>query len=134
MDFRPTSDEQRAWWRIVASLIAFAGLAEQAACRSWPVRWLVLSILGLAEDIVADLVFDAAGLPPPDFRESPAGHTPGDALVLAARFMALAVLLTGLIRESAWHDRWRAPRRLASGGYTPEGPMRGFAPGLNDTS
>jgi hypothetical protein len=114
MDFRPTSDEERAWWRIVASLLAFAGLAERAAYHSMPVRWLVLSILRLAEAVVEDVVLDAAGLPQSDADDlTRAGQSPEDALALAARFLALAAMLAGLIRATNWHDRWPSPRRPA---------------------
>src|SRR5690606_37015400 len=99
----------------VARLVAFAEIAERAAYRSAPVRWLVLWIVRHAEAIMEDVVLDAAGLPPADARDIAAGgHAPEDALALAAHLMALAALLAGLIRATNWHEPWPAPRRRSS--------------------
>ena len=45
------SRHHEALRRIVALLLALAGLAEQAACRSWPVRRVVLWLLRPAERV-----------------------------------------------------------------------------------
>jgi hypothetical protein len=82
--------------RIAALLLSLAGLAERAATRSAPVRFIVLWLLRQAEGVAADFVADTTpqipiwdGQPAPDH----SGHTPADALALALslRLLALAV-------------------------------------------
>lgn len=82
--------------RIAALLLSLAGLAERAAIRSAPVRFIVLWILRQAETVAADFVADTTpGMPIWDGQSSPdcSGHTPADALALALslRLLALAV-------------------------------------------
>jgi hypothetical protein len=53
--------------RIIARLVSFAALAERAAGRCFPVRWLVLAILRHAEGATLGYLADTTGLtgPPP---------------------------------------------------------------------
>ena len=72
--------EERRLERIVALLVALAALAEAAAGRSFPVRWLVLLYLRRAEGVAHDFVAASAGLALPGLRvrpetgSGPAGH------------------------------------------------------------
>jgi hypothetical protein len=78
--------------RIVALLFALADLAERAALRSAPVRWVVLWFLWHADAVARDHI---AGYPsktagehlPPAFR---CGYGPDDAMNLAVSLRALA--------------------------------------------
>jgi hypothetical protein len=90
--------------RIVALLLALAGLAERASVRSDAVRWSVLWLLrpaeAIARDYVAGLTRDA-GLAihyAPDWA-APAGHGPADAMCLADTFRALAAALSILVEQ-----------------------------------
>jgi HAMP domain-containing protein len=77
-------EERAALGRIVALLIALAGLAERAAGRSAIVRALVLGFLRRAEIVAREFVDgDLTSIPPAD-------GTPADALRLAASLRALA--------------------------------------------
>ena len=95
---------------IARTLLALALLAERAAGRSFPVRFLVLVLLGRAEAIArayvartsATLIAEAveAGYPCPDLPDlacldEPTGHHYGaaDAVLLALRLRILAAVL-----------------------------------------
>ncbi len=90
--------------RLAAVVLSFAGLAENAATRSAPVRFVVLFILRLAEGLVVDLV---AGMDPDaadwhaqhtmDF----SGNTAADALALALSFRLLAVVVQAVATDAA---------------------------------
>jgi hypothetical protein len=123
--------------RIIALLVSLAILAERAAERSLPVRWLVLWILRRAETVVEDFVFDETGLPPPALEGiAPAGNGPNDALRLAARFRALAAALVLLLPLAGMFGRGISRRRLAIGHCAPgcRRPADGCAREPNDTS
>ncbi len=90
--------------RIVALLLALAGLAEQAACRSWPVRRIVLWLLRPAERaaraFAAEVGCAATPLVPveplaPDTDDGRSG-----AARLARRFRALAAAFSTLIHQA----------------------------------
>jgi hypothetical protein len=90
---------------IARTLLALAFLAERTAGRSFPVRFLVLSILFRAEAIARIFVTrsmeaDCPGLPCPDllcFAEQPARHHgAADAGLLALRLRMLAAVLAVL--------------------------------------
>lgn len=97
--------------RIVALLLALAGLAERAAGRSAPVRFIVLWILGQADAVVRNFV---AGRDPnipgeplsPESMTVCRGHDSADALALAASLRALALIVRAM---AAQMNRW--PRR-----------------------
>lgn len=78
---------------IVLLLLALAGLADRAAGRSRPVRWLVLWSLWHAHDVAPDFVagsaWSVAGRSP---ALATVGHgdDPADAMNLAASLRALA--------------------------------------------
>ena len=92
--------DDRTLRRITAMLVALAALAEQAAVRSFPVRFLVLCILRHAEAVAWGFVADATGATRPVPGEvPPAGNGPADAILLAARFAALAAALAILLRS-----------------------------------
>jgi hypothetical protein len=90
--------EQDTLKRIIALLFALAVLAERAAGRSRPVRWLVLWILRHAETVVREFV-TGSPLKAAGSRRSPAstavrhGHDPADAMTLAASLRSLALLV-----------------------------------------
>lgn len=89
---------------IVLFLLALADLAERAAGRSRPVRWLVLWRLGRAHDVARDFVAGSAGNAAGRHR-SPAltrvrrGYDPADAMKLASSLRALA----RMVRTMAAH-------------------------------
>lgn len=86
--------------KIAALLVSLSLVAERAAGRSFPVRWLVLAILRRAEAVAtafAAATAEAAGATEADFPwlDEPAecGASPLDAAWLALRFRLLAALL-----------------------------------------
>ncbi|HHZ08817.1 MAG TPA: hypothetical protein GX405_08585 [Rhizobiales bacterium] len=85
---------------IAAILLGLALLAERAAARSFPVRFLVLAILSRAEAIAWCFVAReiAAGWPDTPCLDEPpaAGHGPTDALLVALRLRMLAAALGAL--------------------------------------
>ncbi len=90
--------DERTLRRILALLVAFAGLAERAAGRSLPVRWLILAILRHAEGVALGYFSEATGLDRACFVDDPEpGSRPDDAALLAWRFRALAALLGALL-------------------------------------
>ena len=92
--------DDRTLRRIISMLVALAALAEQAAVRSFPVRFLVLCILRHAEIEASTFMADATGMTRPVSGEIPAaGNGPSDAMLLAARLRALAAALAILLRS-----------------------------------
>lgn len=83
-------------------LVALALLAERAAGRCLPVRWLVLCLLRRAEIAVFAFVAEETGWEWP-FPGEPgeAGNGPADALFLGARLRALAALLDAMLAWAA---------------------------------
>jgi hypothetical protein len=81
--------------RIAALLFALAGLAERAAVRSLPVRWIVLWCLALADAVARDFVARSVpnamnGFRAPVLIQAHYGSGPADALNLAASLNDLA--------------------------------------------
>ena len=99
--------DDRTLRRIIALLVSFAALAESAATRSLPVRWLVLAILRYAEAVALDHVTEATQL---DFSaladERTLGHDAYDAALLAWRLRTLASLLRTLLEPARHPDDW----------------------------
>jgi hypothetical protein len=137
MDGQAGRGGERILRRIIALLVSLAVLAERAAERSLPVRWLVLWILRRAETVVEDFVFDETGMPPPAMEGfAPIGNGPDDALALAARFKALAAALCALLPLACPFDRHRRRRGVAFGHFAPGRgcPSGGWTPRPYDTS
>ena len=103
--------------RIVALLAALAGLAEMAAGRSFPVRFMVLAILRPAEAIARDHVAGATRLSLPASEDFPAGNGAADAMLLAARLRMLAAAIEAVLRLFSLF-----------GGARPAGRFRPVAP------
>jgi hypothetical protein len=107
--------------RIIALLVAFAGLAERAAGRCFPIRFLVFVVLWRAEAVARDCVegvLEAAGL----CLDDPLilAHAP-DGAALAARFRLLAEILDALPLEwvAAADDAGPRPGAAKAGGCPP---------------
>ena len=99
MDVHAAMGNDRTLRRIMTMLVALAALAEQAAVRSFPVRFLTLCILRHAEVVAWAFVADATGTTRSVPGEVPAaGNGPSDAMLLAARLRALAAALACLLR------------------------------------
>ncbi len=90
--------------RVVALLLALAGVAERAACRSWPVRRIVLWLLRPAERAARALAAQAGCPASPLFpaeRLAPdTDDDPGGAARLARQFRALAAAFSALIHRA----------------------------------
>ncbi|MDP3898829.1 MAG: hypothetical protein Q8Q62_19330 [Mesorhizobium sp.] len=105
---------------IVLLLLALAGLAERAAGRSLPVRWLVLWSLWHAHDVARDFV---AGFPWSVAGRSPAlaaaavGDDPAGAMHLASSLRALA----RMVRTMAARARLSILQRGAASGRSRDG-------------
>lgn len=91
-------ENRRTLQRIAATLLALAFLAERAAGRSFPVRFLVLAILRRAEAVAQAFVAGEIGADCPDMPclagPSPIRGSPADAETLALRLRMLSALLT----------------------------------------
>ena len=105
--------------RIAAMLLALATLAERAAGRSRPVRWLVLWALSRAEAaasaFVAEndpLAIEYSTLQPPDGAD--------EAIRLAESFRVLAAALFALAHQAQRLAR-RQPSRSPDPGWLPGG-------------
>mgnify|MGYP001403954652 CR=1 FL=1 len=98
---------------IATTLLSLALLAERAAGRSLPVRFLVLALLGRAEAIARGFVAravqaDCPELPVPDlpFLDEPLGlhYGAADAALLALRLRMLAAVLAALAGADGCSD------------------------------
>jgi hypothetical protein len=92
--------------RIAALLLSLAVLAERAASRSAPVRFIVLWILRRAEAVAADFVAGTEtyeALLDDQWTIAPdrSGHTPADALALALSLRLLALGVQAMAAEAA---------------------------------
>jgi hypothetical protein len=100
MDWKQAIEEERAaLMRLVALLVALAGLAELAAGRSPVVRCFVLWILRRAETAAREFV--GAGERVASMPVGPAGSRPADAMRLAASLRALARQLERQLKRQA---------------------------------
>lgn len=89
---------ERMLLRIAALLVAFSLLAERAAGRSFPVRFLVLAILRRAEAVARALVALETGADGPCLEEPLAfSYRVVDAAWLALRFRLLAAILVDVV-------------------------------------
>ncbi len=137
MDVQAAIGGGRRLRRIMALLVSLAGLAERAASRSLPVRWLVLWLLRQAESVAEAFVFEETGLPlPPVEGFAAEGFGREDALHLAARFRALAAWLGALLAVACLFGRRPARQDIA---FCSVAPGSGHLPGgrrpmPNDTS
>ena len=105
--------DRRTLRRIAALLLALAMLAERAAGRSFPVRFLVLSILCRAEAVARGFVAEATQSDWPWLEEPPGMRaSPADAAVLALRLRMLAAVL-GVLSGAPGRSAGGAPRRPA---------------------
>ena len=129
--------------RIIARLVSFAALAERAAGRCFPVRWLVLAILRHAEGATLGYLVDTTGLDwAASFEDDPeAGSDPAAALILAWRFRMLAELLGAPLPPEGRFDHragWTTRRDAARQGLTPAvwlfALRNGHRPAFHDTS
>jgi hypothetical protein len=90
---------------IAALLLSLAGLAEHAATRSAPVRFIVLWLLRRAEEVAAEFVGARpsvcvwAGQDPCAPDET--GHGPAEALALALSLRLLALAVQAMADEAA---------------------------------
>lgn len=83
---------------IIALLVSLASVADAAAGRAFPIRWLVLAILRRAECAAQVYVAEATQMEWADLEvEMEAGVDPGDAALLAWRFRWLAAVLGALL-------------------------------------
>lgn len=83
--------------RIVTTLVALARLAQGAAGLSFPLRFVLLAILRLAESVARKFVIEEMGAD--WFAEDPQfQNRSADATLLAMRFCALAEALVVLFR------------------------------------
>ena len=132
--------EERTLRRIIATLVALAVLAERAALRSFPVRWLVLSILRYAETVAQAFVVENAPWAWPYLENEPeAGSSPMDAVLLGQRLRMLAAVLGALLPAEDRRDGWSSGRDLArhclaSGVFLVIVLPNGRQPAFHDTS
>ncbi|HHZ11035.1 MAG TPA: hypothetical protein GX405_19885 [Rhizobiales bacterium] len=101
MDGGMDGRNERMLLKIAALLVSLSLVAERAAGRSLPVRFLVLSILGQAEAIARAFVLRETQIDWPDWTalaDAPefCGH-PADAASLALRLRLLAVMLADVV-------------------------------------
>ncbi|WP_187968648.1 hypothetical protein [Aquibium microcysteis] len=105
--------------RIIATLVALAGLADAAAGRAHPVRWLVLFFLRRGERVALDHVAWELGVKPAVLAAElapaagPGDAGPMDAVLMAWRLRWLAMVLGALLERSGGRDR--VPGRTACG-------------------
>jgi hypothetical protein len=115
---------ERTIRRIIALLVAFAGLAGRAADRNYPVRFVLLLVLRHAEEIARDYVAGVMlvdGLWFDDGMECTS--SPEDAALLAERFRLLAEQLVGFLEPELRfgaplprRERTPAPAQRRAGG------------------
>ncbi len=114
--------DRRTLRGIARTLLALALLAERAAGRAFPVRFLVLSILWRAEAVARAFVAGATGADGPDvpcFAEPPAMHYgAADAEVLALRLRMLAAVL-GVLSGADGRSAGRPDSRASGPGGAP---------------
>ena len=136
MNVHAATVDERMLRRVMALLVSFAAMAEQAATRSGPVRWFVLVLLRYAEAVSESYVLEAAGMPLSELEGiAPIGSDPDDALRLAARFYALAAALCTLLPLGDLFDRQRERPGLTSHAIPGSGCRPGGTkPKPNDTS
>jgi hypothetical protein len=117
--------DDRRLRRIIALLVSLAGLAEQAAGRCYPLRFIVLLVLRRAQSAACDYVADAALLDGLWFDDGMQdGCRPEDAVLLGQRFRWLAAVVAGLLSPAGQFGGSHGacdPTRPASCRATPGG-------------
>lgn len=101
--------------RIVAVLLALAGLAERAGARCFPVRILALAIVARAEWPVRAFLADTVGADWP-FDDAPLTVRGcfGEAAVIALRLRMLAAAVAALLQAECLADCCRIARPLTA--------------------
>jgi hypothetical protein len=132
--------DDRTLRRVIALLVALAALAERAAGRFFPVRWLVLCVLRRAEVVGRDFVIETAPWAWPYLEDAlEPGSSPMDAVLLGQRLRMLAAVLRALLAPIDPLDGWRSGRDGARhcpapfAGRRPVAP-NGRRPAFHDTS
>jgi len=130
----------RALPKIAALLVALAIIAERAAGRSFPVRFIVLCFLQRAEAVARAFVADETGLDWSWFDDAPeTGWHPAEAARLALRFRLLAAALDmvcaalGADGFNSHADDTTPPRRARHRSPQPPVPVA-WPPLAHDTS
>ncbi|HHZ08552.1 MAG TPA: hypothetical protein GX405_07205, partial [Rhizobiales bacterium] len=98
MDGGMDGRNDRMLLKIAALLVSLALVAERAAGRSFPVRFLVLAVLSRAEAIARSFVARETQIDWPDWAKAPEfrGH-PVDAASLALKLRLLARILADVV-------------------------------------
>ena len=113
MDGDETLDE-RTLRRIIALLVSFAALAERAAGRSFPIRWLVLTLLRYVYSVALGYVIESAPWAWPYLEDAAEpGSGPMDAVLLGQRLRMLAAVLGALLPPDGMGRGWTASRDVA---------------------
>lgn len=121
---RQIERERAVLERIVALLLALAGMAEYACALPAPARIRLLAILGFGEEAARDLVVALTpGATADDPASPPAGHADG----LAARFRVLALVLATLLATARQLAGVLAHGRRHGLPVPPRGPARPIA-------
>ncbi|APH71483.1 hypothetical protein [Aquibium oceanicum] len=99
--------DDRTLRRLAALLVAMAVLSERAAARSFPVRWIVLSLLRVGAAVTETFVVEVTQLewPCPDGAWDFRGDVL-DAAWLALRLRALAAVIEALAGLPSGVDAW----------------------------
>jgi hypothetical protein len=97
--------DDRTIRRIIALLVALAGLADRAAARSFPIRFLLLAILRRAERPVRGFVAEVTQHDWLHDEDPHFGNRPEDALTLAALLRAFAALLETVLPQGTAPER-----------------------------
>ena len=125
---------------IIALLLSLASVADAAAGRAFPIRWLVLAILRRGERAAQAYVAEVTQMEWADLEgEMEAGVDPGDAALLAWRFRWIAAVLGALLdqrggTDGAAHRLDRTSRALAPHVRQSLATLGGGSPWPNDTS
>ncbi len=98
--------------RVIALLVLLAGVADEAAGRSFPVRVLVVLLLRRAEAVARAYAADALLVDVICYEEDGA-DVPLDAAALALRLRALAAALGTLLDPQDVLDAWARTRKAA---------------------
>lgn len=98
--------------QVIALLETLAGVAERAAGRAFPVRFLVLLLLRRAESVARAYAADALLVDVICYEDGDAGGPPG-AEALASRFRALAAALGTLLPDAGDLDARTKTARAA---------------------
>ena len=92
---------------IIALLLSLASVADAAAGRTFPIRWLVLAILRRGERAAQVYVAEAMQVEWADLEGAmEAGVDPGDAALLAWRFRWFAAVLSALLEQLGGGSPW----------------------------